>query len=168
LLLSARGGDNSEEEFAELQKCLNFGTPKYLLWCLGMNDADTDLTTVNASWLSYVQQVISFCNSNDIVPVLATIPNTPTRMHEAKNAWVKASGYRYIDFARAVHGESFVQDTDTWYGAGTENDYLESAATPSGRVHPTPLGAKALATQVLADFPEIMEYGFSTDEVQTE
>ena len=65
----------------------------------------------------------------------------PTVNNEAKNAWVKASGYRYIDFAKAVGADG----TGAWYSGMLSGD----------NVHPTAKGAKALYTQVLIDLPEI-------------
>ena len=78
----------------------------------------------------------------DIELILATIPNVPSIRHDYKNAIVRASGYRYIDFAKAVNAEAVGA---TWYA-----DMLSS-----DNVHPTELGAKALASRILLDVPEI-------------
>ena len=83
------------------------------------------------------------CEEIGCIPILATIPNTPTVTNVYKNLVVKNSGYRYIDFAKAVNAESV---NSTWYPNMLSND----------NVHPTPLGARVLAMRVLIDFPEIM------------
>ena len=44
--------------------------------------------------------------------------------------------------------KTWSEGVDTWYDGFLGSD----------RVHPTPKGAKALAMQFLADFPEIMTY----------
>ena len=65
----------------------------------------------------------------------------PTVNNEQKNAWVRASGYRYIDFAKAVGAD----ENGVWYSGMLSND----------NVHPSVTGAKALYTQVLVDLPEV-------------
>lgn len=115
--------------------------PKYLIWALGMNNGDTS-SAVNATWKSGYDMLVELAESNLFELVLATIPNTPTVNNNYKNAIVRASGYRYIDFASAVQtaeGES------TWL----------SGMLSSDNVHPTSEGAKALASKLCADFPEI-------------
>jgi hypothetical protein len=58
----------------------------------------------------------------------------------------KALGVRYVDSANAL--SSNPSSADGWY-----NGYLSS----DGK-HPTSLGFKSLAMQVLQDLPEIMQY----------
>lgn len=58
-------------------------------------------------------------------------------------------GLRYIDAAKAVGSNA----DGEWYGNGTEYDYQST-----DNVHPSEYGAKAIATQFLIDFPEIMQY----------
>lgn len=138
------GGGTSFDMYHEMEKALKFGTPKYLLWCLGMNDPDTNNTTPNANWLTVQGYIKEYCKDNGIELILATIPNTPTRNNYAKNNHVRNSGYRYIDFALAVNGEA---SGASWYDGMLNAD----------NVHPNELGAQALASQVLIDFPELME-----------
>lgn len=139
-LLNGYPGRASESAYKAMMLDISHGIPKRLVWCLGMNDADNG--GINASWLSNVQKVISVCESYDIELILATIPNTPEVDNSYKNTWVRASGYRYIDFAKAV-GAS---DDTTWYTGMLSGD----------DVHPTATGAKALFTQAIADMPELL------------
>ena len=88
-----------------------------------------------------------------ITPILCTIPNVKggavddtdivnMRLHNFKNDYVKASGYRYIDFYKAVGA-----DDVNWYPNMLYSD----------GVHPDVLGAEAMYYQALVDFPELMQ-----------
>ena len=142
--LSCRAGGKSVIMLDELKKALNFGTPKFLVWGLGMNDLDTT-TSANVQWKDSFDEVMSICKERGITLIAATIPNVPDRINSFKNQVVKTSGLRYIDFAQSVDAEEIGA---TWYTGCLSND----------NVHPTIAGAKALASQVLVDFPEIMQY----------
>jgi hypothetical protein len=138
-LINGMSGIISTYMYEELIRCLNYGTPRYLLWCLGMNDSDI------SQYTKYFNNVKSICKSAGIELIAATIPSVPTRDKSAINEFVVNSGLRYIDFAKAV-------------GADVESNWYEGFLHSDG-VHPTELGAQALAMQVLIDFPEIMQYG---------
>lgn len=139
-LLNGYAGEPSPYAIRDLLDLLNYGTPKYLLWDLGMNDADTS-TAVNYNWISVWNELVGICNAKGITLIACTIPNVPTRNNSFKNAVVEASGYKYIDFATAVGAH----DDTTWYTGMLSSDGL----------HPTIDGANALAAQVLKDFPYI-------------
>lgn len=124
--------------------------PKMAIWCMGMNNPDSG--AVSSGWLTATQTFISLCESNNITPVLATIPSawgstaddsdiTVTRDNSYKNAWVRASGYRFVDFEKAV-------------GADGGSEWYDGMLSSDG-VHPTELGAKALAARLVVDVPEI-------------
>ena len=137
----SRPGGNSAEGAVSLTNDLKIGKPKYILLLNGMNDGgDADVNTPSTIWMSNMEKVALL--AKDVELILATIPSVPTINHEAKNAWVRNSGYRYIDFANAVGADA----NGTWKSGMLHGD----------GVHPTILGAKALASQVLVDFPEIM------------
>ena len=142
-LIDGLAGLGSAAAYAELNRLLKHGTPKYLLWCLGMNDTDSAFT-------STFESVKSICFDKKIELIAATIPTVPTRDKEVITQYVKDSGVRYIDFYAAV-------------GADSDGNWYEGYLSSDG-VHPTALGAQALAMQVLIDFPELMQYGLvSTD-----
>ena len=103
-----------------------------------MNDSDSDYTT-------YLASVRSFCKEYGIELILGTVPTVPSRYKENINAAVIATGFRYVDFASAVGADS----AGNWYAG-----FLETP-TSTG-VHPTALGAPALAMRLLVDVPEIM------------
>lgn len=138
LLFDGLAGQVSNNAYTELVKCLRYGTPKYLIWCLGMNDSD-------AVFQATLSKLVALCYAKNITLILTTTPSVPSRSKEIINGLVQNSGFRYIDFYRAVGATSAGQ----WHAGFLDPD----------NVHPTALGAQALATQVLVDFPEIMQYG---------
>lgn len=142
LLIDGWGGRQSAQALTSFNNVMARAVPKCAIWSLGMNDPDTS-TTVNASWLSCVQSFISTCEQNDVTPILATIPNCPNQLNTFKNEWVRNSGYRYIDFAKAVGAESA---GSSWYTGMLSSD----------NVHPTALGAKALYARFITDVPEVI------------
>lgn len=140
-LLCGLGGANSVQEIFSFRNLIEKCSPKRICWCLGMNDGDTE-TAVNVRWKTAYDEVVGVCSSKNIELILATTPNVPNIRHDYKNEIVRASGYRYIDFAKAVNAEAVGA---TWY---TDMLYTDN-------VHPTELGAKALASRILLDVPEI-------------
>lgn len=143
VLLNSYPGESSTNAVYCLQNMAsNYGKPKFIIWCLGMNDgSDSDENTPSTTWKNGIDTVLALCQDNGIVPILATIPTVPTINHEGKNKWVRESGYRYIDFAKAVGASS----SGTWYTGMLSSD----------GVHPTAKGAKALYHRAIADAPEI-------------
>lgn len=146
VLFNAVSGGTSSATNISLKTLLSYGSPKFAVMATGMNDgADTNAEAPNATWLIRVQEFIDVCEMNDVIPVLCTIPTVPTVNHEGKNAWVKASGKRYIDFAGAVGANA----SGEWY----------TGMLASDNVHPSTLGGNALFTQLIADLPEVMGNG---------
>ena len=142
-LLCGFPGAKSMNMYAEWRNCLNYGTPKYALWAMGMNDSDS--TAVNFEWERYFKLFLEDCDRLGITPIAATIPNVPDRNHTYKNAIVEGtSRLRYVDFAEAVGAESA---GSSWFTGMLQSD----------NVHPTTQGAKCLAAQVLAQLPEITQ-----------
>ena len=74
-LIDGLAGQTSSGAYTDLEKCLKYGTPKYLLWCLGMNDSDDNFKL-------YFDKVKDICNENNITLIAATIPTVPTRNKE--------------------------------------------------------------------------------------
>lgn len=143
VLFNAVSGGTSTGTIAALSTLVTYGSPSIAVFATGMNDgSDTGSTTPATNWMNRVQQFISMCESNNIEPVLCTVPTVPTVNHEAKNAWVRSSGYRYIDYASAVGANASGQ----WY----------TGMLSSNNVHPSTLGGNALFTQLITDLPEVM------------
>lgn len=143
VLFNAVSGGTSNGAVIALSTLVAYGGPSIAVFATGMNDgSDADATTPAANWMDKVQQFISMCESNDIKPVLCTVPTVPTVNNEAKNAWVRSSGYRYIDYASAVGANTSGQ----WYTGMLSSD----------NVHPSTLGGNTLFTQLITDLPEVM------------
>lgn len=150
MLLGLAGG-KSKDLYEDLLLALKYGTPTYLVWCMGMNDADNG--SLNTDYKKYFELVKAKCDELGIIMVPATVPCVKTSAHPTyardnsyKNAFIKTSGMRYIDLAKAVGGDTFTEDA--WY-----DGYLENI---SPWIHTTELGAKAQAAQIIRDFPEIL------------
>lgn len=141
ILLSGSSGAGSDSSVTALTALLAYGTPDVAVFATGMNDGGDTTTTQSTSWKNRMTQFISLCKTNGVTPILCTIPTVSTVNNEQKNAWVRASGYRYIDFAAAVGANA----NGEWYAGMLSSD----------NVHPSAKGAKALYSQVLADLPEI-------------
>lgn len=139
-LASGFPGGGSINEIESFKTLLKLRTPEMVVWCVGMNDGDNG--SINSNWLACVNEMLNICKDNKIVPVLATIPTCPAVTNTYKNDWVRNRGRRYVDFDKAVR----VSGT-SWYEGMLSGD----------NIHPTELGAKALAMRVCVDVPEIME-----------
>ena len=148
ILVSGYGGESSEKALVALKNMLEyFGKPKYILWCMGQNDGSDTSNDNYIAWTSNIAQVINLCNDYDITPILCTIPSVPKgggRSHELKNAWIRASGYRYVDWAEAV-GAKWNNGVVTWYPnmIASDNEHTDTE------------GAKAIEKRMLLECPEL-------------
>ena len=143
LIINGHGGQVSVSAYTDLTNLLTIGTPKKILWCLGMNDKDSS-TAVNANWLNTYNSLKALCENNNIELILATIPTVPSRINKFKNEIVRSSGYRYIDFDKAVGAN---ETTGEWF-----SDMLSSDG-----VHPSETGALTLYNRAIADMPELLD-----------
>lgn len=142
VLIDAYPGEGSTSSRSSLAVLLNHAIPNEIIWCLGMNDGTDSNNTPSSGWVSGRDYFLGYCAENHITPIFATIPSVPSINHEAKNAWIRASGFRYIDLAKAVGAQA----NGTWFDGMLSED----------NVHPTVKGAKALFAQFICDYPEIM------------
>lgn len=145
-LINSYPGEGSVNGLKDLKAVLTYGTPRYLIWALGMNDHDSS-DAVNANWLSCVAKVINLCEERGITLILATIPNVANASYNNvyKNIWVEQSGYRYVDFNEAIGAAD--EPGATW-----PDEWLSS-----DNVHPTEMGARVLAMQAIVDVPELAQ-----------
>lgn len=141
LLMMGYPGMNAQRGIKEFMLTVGEYKPEVAVWALGMNNGDKD-DKINPDYLCATLEFIKVCKEKGIVPILTTTPNTPKVDNRYKNEWVRSSGYRYIDFARAVGSDKVLG----WY------PYMLSPDL----VHPDVKGAKALYMQLLVDLPEIM------------
>ncbi|MBR6984156.1 MAG: SGNH/GDSL hydrolase family protein [Ruminococcus sp.] len=148
ILVNGQSGENTAKAIIALKNMLGyFGKPKYILWCMGQNDgSDTTVANYN-NWVTKIEEVINICKANDITPILCTIPSVPKnggRSHELKNAWIRSSGYRYVDMAKSV-GAEWNNGSVTWYPNMLASD----------DEHPDIEGGKAIEKRMLMDCPEL-------------
>lgn len=141
-LIDAYAGENSESSMDSLLSYITLAIPETIVWCLGMNDGTDTGDTPSVMWSTAITNLINTCNTFGIKVILATVPTIPSINHEAKNAWVRASGYQYIDFAKAV-------------GADSNGNWFTGMLSQDG-VHPTVAGAMALYRQAITDCPQLM------------
>lgn len=139
VLIAGLGGLNSELGYNELLKLLNFGTPKYLVWYLGMNDDSSDVDT-------YYPLIEDLCDTYGIELIFNKIPLVPTRLDEGNyvNSYVLQSGRRYVNSYDSVGAD----EDGVWYTSYLSDD----------GVHPSETGAAALASRLLVDVPEILNW----------
>lgn len=147
ILVAGFAGAKSSDMYPDLQRMLNYSTPKYLLWCLGMNDPEID-------YIEYVHRVERLCRNRGITLILQTIPQrdvaidpvSPQRSADRSyiNAYVRECGLRYIDAFNAI-----CLDNGEW------REGMHNLDDPNDHDHPSVLGAKVIAGQILIDFPEI-------------
>ena len=141
-LVDSFSGRQSLDALKSLKKSLKYGEPKEILWCMGMNDKDSD-TQINSDWLNVIEEVIQICQIYEIKLILTTIPNCPEINHKFKNEYVKKSGFDYVDINQAVGA-----DIDkNWYSGLLSKD----------NVHPTYLGAEIIAARMIADVPQLLK-----------
>lgn len=143
VLIDGYAGRQSSAAITSLTTALTYyGRPEKLIWCLGMNDGTDSSNAPSASYASGIAQVEALCAANGIELIYATIPSVPGQSNEYKNAYVRGTGKRYIDFAKAVGATA----NGTWYAGMLSND----------NVHPTEAGSIALYHRAIADCPEMM------------
>lgn len=137
--VSCKGGSNSTVGLQWFDQYL-FETvkPKYILIAFGMND------TNYSTWVSNMQKMIALAEANGVTPILATIPQTENEllldyngMHQKMSAWVRKSGYRYIDIAKVL---SLNNDGKT----------VNSKLILNDQIHPSVTGHRLIYEEFLA------------------
>lgn len=130
----AYSGRNSANGLVSFQNALQLGTPKILVWMLGMNDADSG--EVNTNYKTAFDKVKSLCKTRNISFVPCTIPNTPTQTHIYKNQYVRENANNYIDFAKIL-------------GADVEGSPWFDGLIATDNVHPSNQGKAVIANALI-------------------
>lgn len=146
-MLNGYAGEASASAYSALINLLAITTPKTVVWCMGMNDGDSE-SAVNANWKRYYNKLINLSKEYGFELVLYTVPTTPVINNKFKDTIIRDSGYRYIEADLAVR----IDDNGNWI-AGALN---EGTSENPDNVHPTPMGAKIIYYRVISDLPEIM------------
>jgi len=129
--------NNDTGAYAEFIKLTKLAKPKYVVWTLGMNDTE-------ANYKLYLRLVKNYCDIYGITLYAVKIPSVPNIDNSGKNAYIDELGIKSIDWAKAVGSTS----AGVW-----RTGYLSS-----DNVHPTTLGAQAMALRTLVDCPAIMQF----------
>lgn len=144
VFLDGRGGESAA---GVLQKYPTDSLCKaqYTLIAVGTNDY-----TYN-TWLSNIQSIIAFVEAKGSVPVLVTVSRRTDTDNlsfiQQANAWVRSSGYAYLDVAKAI---SLNNDGET---INTELYY-------SDNVHPNVAGHQAIFNRSRIDLPFLYLEGY--------
>lgn len=140
-LFDGYGGRGSGGAYASLVANLEKSNPETVVWMMGMNDgSDTNIDTPSLAWTVNRDKLIALAEEKGFELVFTTIPTVPNINHEAKNKWIRESGYRYIDMAAGLGADG----TGAWSEGCLSGD----------NVHPSAMGAEAIYNQVIADLPE--------------
>lgn len=145
-LVNGLAGRDSSSIVQDFKKALSFGVPKYLYFAAWGNGSASMLD-------ESINEVLDICSDKKITLIISKRPNssasdvqeTYTQRKAVIDKYISL-GCRYVDIAEAVSGNADIPDG--WYQGFLSDD---------GK-HPTEIGAKAIAMQVLTDFPEIMQY----------
>lgn len=139
-LVMGKSGMGSPEALEEIKSALQYGTPKYLIWYMGMNDGMS-----TTPYEEHLTQLRAICDANNITLIVNKVPSVPDLPKENIHYVINNSGLRFIDSHGAV-------------GSNPSGVWIEGALSDDN-VHPTEEGARILAAQMLHDVPEIMSYG---------
>lgn len=144
-LLNGVAGRSTGPATEDILRALNYGRPKYLVMPIMLNDV------TYANFVKKFTALHNICNSLGITLIGCKQANVPDHIDFTEcNALFATLGCRCIDEVLAVSDPSKTFDgtNDVWYDGFLSSD----------NVHPSELGAKAIALQWLIDVPEIMQY----------
>ena len=142
ILWNGYPGRDSASSYADFLKCVECAKPKYIYWTMWGNGSASSLE-------SYITRLYNYCYNNDIKLIIIDRPNATEVDDYIKRKEVIAKfidlGIKYVNASDALSKNK--DDENGWY-----DGYLSS----DGK-HPTILGARALAYQVVLDIPEITQ-----------
>ena len=141
-------GYDSGQVFEMLSNALKYGCPRYVVWGPGMNDSTVIKHRV---WLVEAIKLSKKYGFDFIGCKIPYPENQSTHAITSKagiNTDIDMYCDRWIDLFAAVSEDA----AGHWYDGYHDTD------DPTDDKHPSVLGAKAMAAQVLTDFPEIANY----------
>ena len=134
-------GRGSNDALNSLKLGLTHGTPKKILWCMGMNDPDSS-TAISAVYKKVIDEVVTLCDELGIELIITTIPNVPDRNHNYKNEYIKSLGKRIVDVSKAIGADN----SANWFDGFLSSD----------KVHPSGTGANAIMSCIISSVPELL------------
>ena len=132
-------GELSASTVTFLRAELQAWNPKNVVVMIGTND------TVTATWQTNVTRLYDDIVAYGATPYFCTLPPeaADTNPVNVMNPFIRASGWRYVDMARAL----------TTGADGTTRDAAKFADT----VHPNATGYAAMLVRLQADAPELFD-----------
>ena len=141
-VISGQGGEYAYGLLNKMETDINRFVSKYVIFAIGTND------NLFAQYTDSITQLINHVKSLGSIPILVTITrrlDTDNLLFlRQANAWVKNSGYKYIDFAKCM---SLNNDGET------QNESLFF----DDHIHPNIAGHEKMFQQVMIDIPEIFD-----------
>lgn len=138
--LDSNSGCDTANGVARLEYAKKYINPKYIILALGTND------TIFSTWKWSIQECLKVVEEIGAIPILVTITfwnsDAHNEMAKQANAWIKASGYKYVDFNRL---------TSVDYLCETKN----TSMFRSDGTHPTNETFKLMYDLLHCDVPEI-------------
>ena len=144
------GGNNHGDAWNDLQLMLKFGTPRMIVWLLGVNGSQPQNVAIT-------QQLKDLCDNMGIELVLQYPPLYPNSVGidttNLRNA-VLATGCRIVNTSRAVGCNNASGDA-VWYDGYLDGD----------KIHPTELASRAIVMQLINDVPELLQWGINENPI---
>lgn len=144
VFINGKGGARSADGVKWINSyLLGAVKPKYMILAFGMNDRKLFV------WRNNMNKMCSILEKNDIIPVLVTVTpssneNCAYEEHMKMNDYIRSSGRKYIDAAKACskNNDGVTFDSDLFIDDG---------------VHPTIEGHRLIFERALMDVPELFE-----------
>ncbi len=135
---ASRSAETTLTVLSRLELDLAAFSPEYVLVHLGYNDSDI------ARWQTNLAGLLARVQATGARPVLGTLLPHHGRPQQIAlmNDWIRTSGYRYVDFSRAVSLEQ----------AGL---FWDPRLCLADQIHPNTAGNQAMYDRLLADLPEV-------------
>lgn len=143
VILLGKGGESTisiQDRFYPQTDWFNYA--KYCIIALGTND--NNFSTYQTNIIKMINYLIAY----NIIPILVTVTSRTdwdNSVFQAQvNAWVRASGYRYIDMSYAVSEP------------GTNERVWKTGLQLGDNIHPSIAGHAAMFNRIKFDIPELI------------
>ena len=156
VLIIGVGGLNSPNGMIQLEKALQYGTPKAIVWGYGINDGVDPEGGINEKTYTNHIKLLTICEEKNIIPIFFSTPCLPLdengkiRNHEGKMDYVlnKKGEFANFDYrvASLPHAVNAKKNGSNWYDGMMSSDLI----------HPLAPGARNMYMELVCAFPELM------------